>query len=331
MTASIIPSANDTFDIGSADYKIRDLYVADSSIWIGDEHKLSTASGTMKIMKRKKNAVPGAITAAGGNAAGALAHSGRGSLSDLKIQEWLAYAKSISGSFTKMTDVFRPTEDNDWEETDKPATDLTGASLRIDASTNSPTTGDVLQWTANNKFEPQTITGSDVTTKGDLQTYSTQGDRLPVGTDGKVLTANSTEATGLSWETTSSSYGNSDVDSHLNQSNPTSGHVLSWDGSDYNWVAQTGTWDGILSSSNNSNKLVSQAVVSSAWTRDNLLGEVPASDGRRVLTNYMYNYVDEQYAQTVTTNAVSGSVATEGQYVSDGGALVAEDLSLIHI
>ena len=144
MTASIIPSANDTFDIGSADYKIRDLYVADSSIWIGDEHKLSTASGTMKIMKRKKNAVPGAITAAGGNAAGALAHSGRGSLSDLKIQEWLAYAKSISGTFTKMTDVFRPTEDNDWEETDKPATDLTGASLRIDASTNSPTTGEVL-------------------------------------------------------------------------------------------------------------------------------------------------------------------------------------------
>ena len=69
-----------------------------------------------------------------------------------ELQEWLAYAKSISGSFTKMTDVFRPTEDNDWEETDKPATDLTGASLRIDASTNSLTTGDVLQWTANNKF-----------------------------------------------------------------------------------------------------------------------------------------------------------------------------------
>ena len=32
-------------------------------------------------------------------------------------------------------------------------------------------------------------------------------------------------------------YDNSDVDTHLNQSNPTSGHVLSWNGSDYAWVA----------------------------------------------------------------------------------------------
>ena len=37
----------------------------------------------------------------------------------------------------------------------------------------------------------------------------------------------------------SSTYTNSDVDTHLNQSNPTSGHVLSWNGSDYAWVAQT--------------------------------------------------------------------------------------------
>jgi hypothetical protein len=33
------------------------------------------------------------------------------------------------------------------------------------------------------------------------------------------------------------SYANSDVDSHLNQSNPTSGHVLSWNGADYAWVS----------------------------------------------------------------------------------------------
>ena len=30
------------------------------------------------------------------------------------------------------------------------------------------------------------------------------------------------------------------VDTHLNQSGPTSGHVLSWNGSDYAWVAQSG-------------------------------------------------------------------------------------------
>ena len=41
----------------------------------------------------------------------------------------------------------------------------------------------------------------------------------------------------LNKPTIPAAYGNSDVDTHLNQSNPTSGNVLSWNGSDYAWVA----------------------------------------------------------------------------------------------
>ena len=37
------------------------------------------------------------------------------------------------------------------------------------------------------------------------------------------------------------SYTNASVDNHLNQSNPTSGYVLSWNGSDYAWVANSGS------------------------------------------------------------------------------------------
>tara|TARA_B100001094_G_scaffold147160_1_gene142495 strand:+ start:493 stop:2139 length:1647 start_codon:yes stop_codon:yes gene_type:complete len=40
---------------------------------------------------------------------------------------------------------------------------------------------------------------------------------------------------------------NGAIDTHLNQSNPTSGYVLSWNGSDYAWVAQSGGGGGIAS------------------------------------------------------------------------------------
>ena len=65
---------------------------------------------------------------------------------------------------------------------------------------------------------------------GDLSGYAQTSSLATVATTGAYSDLSGTP----------SLYANSDVDSHLNQSNPTQNHVLSWDGSDYSWVAQSG-------------------------------------------------------------------------------------------
>jgi hypothetical protein len=60
MNGHMIPSSNAAYDFGSAEYKIRHLFLSDNSLWIGDDTKLSvdSTSGGFKVRKRKKNTIP---------------------------------------------------------------------------------------------------------------------------------------------------------------------------------------------------------------------------------------------------------------------------------
>lgn len=85
------------------------------------------------------------------------------------------------------------------------------AVTTINVDTGGPVTGPVITLTGTGSgftFSAvmSTITlVSPLTTKGDLYTHnSTVGTRLGVGTDGFVLTARSTESTGLKWEAAAS-------------------------------------------------------------------------------------------------------------------------------
>ena len=113
----ILPQSNDSYDIGSAEYKVRDLYVSDSSLWVGDNHKITIdTSGKMKFRKRKTNSVPAAVIAAGGNSGNALAHSGKGALSDMKLKHWKAYMQTLAGQGgAQINDIFRQ-DTEDYEE-----------------------------------------------------------------------------------------------------------------------------------------------------------------------------------------------------------------------
>ena len=116
MRGHILPDTNDAYDIGSAEYKIRDMYVSDNSLWIGDTHKVSISEGKMKFRKRKTTSVPAAVSTAGGNEEDALQHAGVGSLANMKLKHWKAYMRSLPGKQNaKISDIFRADAD-DYEE-----------------------------------------------------------------------------------------------------------------------------------------------------------------------------------------------------------------------
>ena len=116
MGGHIIPTVDSVYDIGSADYKVRHMFVSDNSLWVGDQHKISIKSGKMKFRKRKTTTVPAAVTTAGGNEAAALAHAGVGSLANMKLKHWKAYMRTLSGKANAtISDIFRE-DDDDYDE-----------------------------------------------------------------------------------------------------------------------------------------------------------------------------------------------------------------------
>jgi uncharacterized protein YaiE (UPF0345 family) len=63
---------------------------------------------------------------------------------------------------------------------------------------------DVTQYYSGSAWVTIGGTASPLTTKGDLYGYNTTNARVPIGTNGQVLTADSTAALGLKWATASS-------------------------------------------------------------------------------------------------------------------------------
>jgi len=95
FSGHLIPTVDNMFDIGSATNKIRDLYVSDSTIWVGDENKLSIKDGNFKFrkLKRESGVLPYKLGHSGIDLAIQSVESSQGNwtgknLKDMKLSDW---------------------------------------------------------------------------------------------------------------------------------------------------------------------------------------------------------------------------------------------------
>jgi hypothetical protein len=119
---------------------------------------------------------------------------------------------------------------------------------------------------------------SPLTTKGDLYGYSTTGARVAVGTNGQVLTADSTAATGVAWATAASGGGLTLITETVASAN-SSIDFSSISGSYTDLSLQ---WDGIYHSATGSNFSVrfnSDSGANYNWIEGFMEGTAPVGPG----------------------------------------------------
>ena len=107
-------------------------------------------------------------------------------------------------------------------------------------------------------------------------------------------------------------YSDTSVDTHLNQSNPTSGYVLSWNGSDYAWVDNAGYTDSDVNTHLNQSTATSNQVMSwngsdFAWVEQSS-GLVGSSNEKLFVE--AENAMDNDFTTTTGNNYVSASPVT---------------------
>ena len=124
LDSHIIPTSDETFDLGSAAYKIRHLFLSDNSLWIGDEHKIDVSNGELKFKKRKKNFIPQKIKDLS-NSLNSIddiknlsnKFNNINDLSSMKLNDWLLVNKELKKlnptiPDLKVEDIFNDSSDN---------------------------------------------------------------------------------------------------------------------------------------------------------------------------------------------------------------------------
>jgi len=129
ISRSIIPS-NSNVDIGDPENQIRDMYVSDNSLWIGDTHKISHSDGKLKFRKRKTANIPQVIldlpVYSGSSEAQILqaistffSDDNLLTVSNITLKHWLGFYREQKGADRTISiqEIFRDDADDYEEET----------------------------------------------------------------------------------------------------------------------------------------------------------------------------------------------------------------------
>ena len=181
MTGHILPDTNSTYDIGSAEYKIRDLYLSNNSLWIGDEYKTTINPNTnqLEFKRRNVNIIPQSFISQGiDDPTLILSAVGVASLNNMTLGKWKQAARllnvpinGIVGENIDANYIFDVTEPSDWES----SIDINTLSQQVETLENKvgqsvgPT--DNVQFnsiTVNGTLNSDHITGVNITVSNDL-------------------------------------------------------------------------------------------------------------------------------------------------------------------
>lgn len=132
--------------------------------------------------------------------------------------------------------------------------------------------------------------GEASTVVGPAGAQGPAGSTGPTGAKGE---AGPTGATGPS----GSSYANSDVNAHLNQATAGSGQILSWDGSEYDWIDNSPTGD------------ITSVGAGSGLTGGGASGDVTLDIGVGTGLNLHSDYISVDMSDFTTDNLTEGSSA----------------------
>ena len=189
-------------------------------------------------------------------------------------------------------------------------------AARYNSGASNPTTnlntGDLFFNTTDNELKIYNGTSwqGGVTAQGSLYTNTSVDTHLNQAnpTIGHVLSWNGSDYAWVS----NAGFTNTDVDTHLNQNNPTSGHVLSWNGSDYAWVDNAGYTDANVNTHLNQNTATSNQVMSwngSDYAWINQSSGLVGSSNEKLFVE-AENAMDNNFTTTAGNNYVSASPLT---------------------